>query len=362
MKKNLNIGIIGGGIFGITAAIYLSKLAKNIVIFEKKKDILLGATKFNHNRHHYGYHYPRSQETAEQCLKAKKVFNKFYQKALDFNFKNYYAIAKKNSRINFDHFNDFCFRNKISAKNVDVPEKIFNSQEISKCYLVDEGIYNYEILSNILKKRLKEITNIKILKEAKISTHIDKSKKIKLKKNNQKKETYNFDLIVNATYENINEFILHDKNKIKLEYNLQEMCKIDIPGPRFGATILDGFFPSILPNSGEKSKYLFAHVKYSQLIKLQSFSIPRSLRRIKNIQSNRKEIFDNSKKYLKILSNAVYDNSFFVIRAVNVDNLTDKRTSEIIKYDNGNLTIFSGKIICAEEIGTKLYENIKKEY
>jgi len=358
MTKNLSIGIIGGGIFGVTAAIYLSNFVKKIVIFEKKNDILLGATKFNHNRHHYGYHYPRSQETAQQCLYAKDFFNKIYLNALDFNFKNYYALARKNSRVDTDHFEKFCKTNKIRAKIVDIPDKIFNQKNISKCYLVEEGIYNYVIFKNILKKRLSQISNIKILTKSSVVAYVDESKKIELNKNKK----FNFDLIINATYDNINEFIAFKKNKIKLEYNLQEMCKIKIPGERFGATVLDGNFPSILPNSGVKGQYLFAHAKYSQLIKLKSKLKPSAFSMPENFKSNSREIFSKSKKYLKILDNSTYDSSFFVTRAVNVDSLTDSRKSEIILHDNGNITIFSGKIISAEHIGLKLSEHIRKKY
>jgi hypothetical protein len=147
-----------------------------------------------------------------------------------------------------------------------------------------------------------------------------------------------------------------------MEYNLQEMCKINIPGDRFGATVLDGYFPSILPNSGVKGQYLFAHAKYSQLIKLKSQSKPNSFNMSENFLSNRREIFSKSKKYLKILNNSTYESSFLWTRAVNIDALKDSRKSEIIVHKNGNITIFSGKIISAEHIGLKLSEHVSKKY
>ena len=58
----MKIAIIGAGIFGITAAIKLSKFKDfNVDVFEKCNSIFQGATYANHNRHHYGFHYPRSQ-------------------------------------------------------------------------------------------------------------------------------------------------------------------------------------------------------------------------------------------------------------------------------------------------------------
>ena len=104
MNKSLNVCVIGGGIFGLTIALHLSKYCKSIKVFESNPKILYGATKFNHNRHHFGFHYPRSVETAKQCLDAQKDFNKYYRSAIDYSFKNYYAISKKNSKINYNYF------------------------------------------------------------------------------------------------------------------------------------------------------------------------------------------------------------------------------------------------------------------
>ena len=44
----------------------------------------------------------------------------------------------------------------------------------------------------------------------------------------------NFDLLINATYSNLNNHIYHLKNKLLMEYNLQEMCRLKINGKRFG--------------------------------------------------------------------------------------------------------------------------------
>ena len=96
MTNKLRVCVIGGGIFGLTAAIYLSKFSSEIKIFDKNQTILNGATRFNHNRHHFGYHYPRSIDTAVQCINARKDFDKFYRNSIDYSFKNFYAISKVN--------------------------------------------------------------------------------------------------------------------------------------------------------------------------------------------------------------------------------------------------------------------------
>ena len=79
MISKLKVCVIGGGIFGLTAAIYLSRFSSEIKIFDKSNTILNGATQFNHNRHHFGYHYPRSLDTAFSALKQKKILIDFIE-------------------------------------------------------------------------------------------------------------------------------------------------------------------------------------------------------------------------------------------------------------------------------------------
>ena len=55
MHKRLRVGILGGGLF-VYPQQYLDK-DYDVTVFEQFDDIL-GATYANHNRHHYGYHYP----------------------------------------------------------------------------------------------------------------------------------------------------------------------------------------------------------------------------------------------------------------------------------------------------------------
>ena len=176
----------------------------------------------------------------------------------------------------------------------------------------------------------------------------DNSNIKELRQRLEKLITEKFDLIINATYEGINEHIL--KDKIYMEYNLQEMCKLSINTKRFGSTILDGKFPSILPIAGKKNQYLFAHVTYSQLLKIKSKKFPQELLE-KKIPSQISLTMEKSKKYMKILDDAKLIGNFRVVRAVNIDKKTDSRKSEIIYHQNGNLSIFSGKIITVEKIG-----------
>ena len=157
MTSKLKVCVIGGGIFGLTAAIYLSRFSSEIKIFDKNNTILNGATQFNHNRHHFGYHYPRSLDTAQQCINAKKDFDRFYRNSIDYSFKNFYAISKINSKISYKKFENFCKKASLNFKNIETPKNIFNPDLISKCYIVNEGVYNFNKIKSIISNRLKNI-------------------------------------------------------------------------------------------------------------------------------------------------------------------------------------------------------------
>ena len=68
----MKIAIIGAGFFGATAALKLSKY-HDVDLFEKKKDILNGASKINQFRFHLGFHYPRSKKTLNEIKRVLKV-------------------------------------------------------------------------------------------------------------------------------------------------------------------------------------------------------------------------------------------------------------------------------------------------
>ena len=90
---NKKIAIIGGGLFGLTTYIMLKKRGIECNLFEKKKELLSGASTNNLNRVHFGYHYPRDNLTAKQSYKGYLSFYKIYKRAIFSNFKNYYLMV-----------------------------------------------------------------------------------------------------------------------------------------------------------------------------------------------------------------------------------------------------------------------------
>ena len=97
----LKIAVIGGGIFGITTAIKLSR-QHDVSIYEKNSDILKGASDVNQCRIHRGYHYPRSQKTTLQVLNSEIGFLEEFSGAIIIGTENYYCISKSEIRHVYD--------------------------------------------------------------------------------------------------------------------------------------------------------------------------------------------------------------------------------------------------------------------
>ena len=115
-----------------------------IVLFlKKKKDLLLGASTNNLNRVHFGYHYPRDDQTAKQSYKGYKSFKNFFREAIIRNFKNYYLI-EENSKVNLKDYLKFCKRNNLEFKEVNINKIKFKTNHVEGGIIVKEPIYDWE--------------------------------------------------------------------------------------------------------------------------------------------------------------------------------------------------------------------------
>lgn len=104
----MRIAVVGGGIFGVTAAYKLAEAGHQVELFEKERDILQAASGINQMRLHRGYHYPRSSETVLSCLRAEQSFRATYAPAVIDGAAHYYCIAAQGSLVSASQFLDFC--------------------------------------------------------------------------------------------------------------------------------------------------------------------------------------------------------------------------------------------------------------
>ena len=149
MKK---IKIIGAGLFGCCIGYELHRAGYNVTIIEQDYDIMQRASKCNHNRIHFGYHYPRSLDTAKQSLDGLEYFTKHYIESIVSGFPNYYMIAQKGSNVTSLEYIEFCEKLNINNEyNIFPPDNLVNKKLISSSVKVYEVIYDYKTLKKLVR-------------------------------------------------------------------------------------------------------------------------------------------------------------------------------------------------------------------
>jgi D-amino-acid oxidase len=337
MKKK-KIAIIGAGIFGCTLALILNKKFE-VHLFEKKNDILNEASKMNQFRFHLGFHYPRSLKTINEVQNYHKDFLKFYGKDIYGKTKNYYSVAKHNSKTSFKKYIKVLKKNKLYYKIINNSHYNYTSDKIKGLILTNEKVLNYFKL----KKKINKLLKIRKVK-------------LNLKRELKKKDIKNYYKIFLTTYKNNNLVLrtLGKKPKKKFRYELVEKLIVSLPAKykKLSMVVLDGNFLCIDPYIGTKY-HLLSHVKYSK-IKILNSVYPNFSKKLNKLLDYGKlenlkgtaydKIIRDGSNYLPFLKEAKYAGSFYLVRTImNNSKKDDDRTHQIDNFSNKIVTILSGK-------------------
>lgn len=338
----MRIIVIGAGIFGVTIALELSKKCNDVTLVDMNSDILQNASKVNHNRLHFGFHYPRSKLTAIQCLDGYEMFYDYFNHAITSDFENYYMI-EKNSNVNSKYYERFCDDLGLEYRK-QYPKIGMNFDNIVSSYLTKEPIFDYELIKSILVRELIG-SNIKIILNKKIT---------------DKKDLKGYDVVINASYFNINKINrLFDlpQTKLRLQTVVIPIFKYDMD--KIGLTIMDGKFCSIMPKGFNQGEFLLYHAKESVVYETESEVIPLTWYYGKEIIKNRffKDVYDKtissrhvdrivkaSQKYFPFLENSC--DYWQTVRALPIND-DDERLSAVKITEQGNqkiISVLSGKI------------------
>ncbi len=361
-KNRPRVGIVGGGLFGLSCALSLDK-THDVTVFEQDDDILTGATYANHNRHHYGFHYPRSKATARQCLESRDEFEGTYGECCFWDFANYYCVAKEKSLTTPEGYVRFCQDMGLEFREEWPAEGVLDRAEIALSLRVKEGIYDFDILKSLVQKRLAATATVEVKTGHRVlSGEIEPSgDKVLTVHSLGKQRQYRFDYVINAMYAGYNRFChWFGFDKRLFQFNLQELDVIELPvAEKLGVTVQDGPFVSFLP-LGHSNRYLLAHVTASQLARdICPETVP-LLKRVNYIESDWQGILDACAQYIPLLRKATYLRSIFVDRVVDGTRLDeDARLTEIADHGSGCLSVFAAKIITCQSIGKKVAAMIR---
>ncbi len=353
------IAIVGAGLFGITIYLMLKEKGYDCTLFEKKKNILEGASTNNLNRVHFGYHYPRDYETARQSTKGYVTFKKFYSSAIIDNFDNYYFIANS-SKVSFKKYINFCRNNKLKFDEVDLKKFVLKNQNLQGGIKVKEPIYDWSKIKKNISKKLKFIKNKNIKFNEEVKNIIFK-KKYLLKTN---KNNYEFDTVIDASYEGSNRISGKISKKKKFVYQKVIVYEFVLKNlNKMGLALMDGRFFSYLPK-GETNKHILYHVKHSVLKRTISKDFPlkwnNEIISKKQIKESINKILDHINYYFPDLKIKLTKKYFISPRVFMVNKeKTDKRVSKIIKLRKGYYKIFSAKVDHCVDIAKQILQSLK---
>jgi glycine/D-amino acid oxidase-like deaminating enzyme len=242
--------IVGGGIFGCYAALYLAKKGAKIALLEKESRLFRKASLVNQARLHSGYHYPRSLATAALSDEHKERFTAEHRQFVHFSFEKYYAIDRFGSFTDPLQFERFCTRVNIPFQRVD-DHKLFNFNRLEALYLTEEYSFDPVLLSHYYREKVENTPGIQVMKEV----HLDSARAendhwhIEFTQPATPPRQISTPTVINATYAAINSINqLFGVEKLALTHELSEIAFVTSRefGDR-GLTVMDGPFGSIMP-------------------------------------------------------------------------------------------------------------------
>lgn len=325
----MNIAVVGAGIFGCCSAIELAKVGHKVTLFDKNNEILSSASQINQYRLHRGYHYPRSVETVTTTKQTVEQFEEMFSSDILVDFDRYYAISKNDSMTSPEQYIQFLNENGLEYEVVDP------FIDVSLMVKVKENSFNpFDLHCSILEKL--RIYNVNV----KLSTVFSKP------------DIDKFDVVINATYSDINELIDEFEHEM-YQFELVEKVVVYTP-PKYknkSLVILDGNFCCIDPLTEQKYSVL-GHVKEAihdvqvgtdyKMMRQYAFWVNEGFHTDCPL-SKHNQIIKSCEELLEC--KLEYASSGYTIRTVLANREhDDARPTNLIKHNSKFYSLFGGKI------------------
>lgn len=349
MSCEINVAVIGGGIFGAEVALNAAALGLSVRIFEAKHDLLLGASNNNQNRLHLGFHYPRDLETGRQSIRGFNAFCERYSDCIQGEFPNAYFIANEDSLTDSQSYLEFCEKLELPFERVDVssfPVEVVGVDVGVQCQEVvyDCGILRQLVWDKIRGKKVQVALNQRIVGITRLADAFE------LTTNDGHAVTA--DVVINASYGDINRLtkqLGHKLNENLYEYTVVPIIKVDMP--RVGVTVMDGAYMTVLPHGRTENFLLYSVVGSVVASDVSEMLNPAWLDPITapfakmNSDLYFKRMIEACAKYVPALATSKlvgFLEGPRMVLARNDD--TDARPSIVTDYGGGYFSVFAGKI------------------
>ena len=364
--KKYDFVIVGGGIFGVYAALYLARNRQKVLLIEKEKQLLTKASIVNQARLHNGYHYPRSIATAVMSNENKARFTADHQGFIHSKFDKYYGIDRFASFTDQSQFQRFCDFLKIRCTAVNEHPWI-DQTRLEALFLTTEPTFDPVLIAHYYRQKIKEKAGIEVMLESwveRVRSDGDRWQLIVRQAGSADKLKFEAGQAINATYAGSNAvnrlFGLHD---IDLMHEISEIVLVSSPELKnTGLTVMDGQFGSLMPygRSGLLSlssvSYTHHKVSYQNLPVFDCQAVRTDCRPDfpgncnycpARPRSNRHKMISQIRHYLRPKVRLVYYKSMFTIKSkLKANYIDDGRPTEIsvLHEKPGFYCIFAGKI------------------
>lgn len=254
MLKNIpsyDFLIVGGGIFGIYAALYLAERGQRIALVEREAALLKKASIVNQARLHSGYHYPRSVATAMMSHENKARFTADHRPFINASFEKYYAIDRYGSLTDATQFERFCAFIGIPCDRV-LDHPLFNYDRLEALYATEEYSFDPILIAQYYEEKVKNAKGIDLVMASTVRRARAAAGEWEVQLEHLPEGSYT-DIrarqVINATYAGSNAVNrLFGVREINLQHEISEMVFVTSPQVRqLGLTVMDGQFGSIMP-------------------------------------------------------------------------------------------------------------------
>jgi len=239
--------IIGAGLYGLYAAELCGRHGQSVLVLECDAAPFQRATYINQARVHQGYHYPRSLSTAVKSAGYFKRFNEEYGFCINREFEKVYATSAEYSWSDAQQFLHFCKAAGIPCKPLH-PEQFFKKDMCDGAFLTREYTYDAAILRDYYMDKIGAMPHVEMRFGAEITAMERSNDRFLIRTADG--ASYESAFVLNATYASTNQIsqmLGFDTFQIKYELCEIILCKVNEELDKYGFTVMDGPFFSIMP-------------------------------------------------------------------------------------------------------------------
>lgn len=314
--------VIGGGFYGATIAIYLSKRRgfSNILLIEREPELMMRSSYNNQARVHNGYHYPRSFTTAFRSRVNLPRFAQDYPSAVKRDFTKLYAIARRNTKVTASQFKRFCYEIGARLESASQSQKkLFDARLIEEVFLVEEYAFDTCKLAESVKEELEKCGVIVRLNSS--ANSINKTQNhLVVKCESSVTEELNGRHVFNCSYSGLNQFTGDfPGTQIKLKHEIAEMVLMQVPQElvNLGVTVMDGPFFSMMPFP-VRGLHTLSHVRYTPHSGWFDQAAANPYQRLSDYhhETYYDRMVRDAQRYMPAIADAKYVESLFEVKTV----------------------------------------------